>query len=113
MTSGTLGRSTSPAEVTNVSAHGFWLFVGERELFVPFRQFPWFRNASIQEITNVRLPSPHHLYWPELDIDLAVESIEHPDKYPLVSKVQPVETVKSRRGVPRKAKATPRARRTS
>ncbi len=89
MTSAGLGRNISPAEVTNVSAHGFWLFVGARELFVPFQQFPWFRDASIRAITNVQLPSPHHLYWPDLDIDLAVESIEHPEKYPLVSQVQP------------------------
>ena len=93
MTSGALGRSTSPAEVTNVSAHGFWLFVGERELFVGFKQFPWFRDASIRAITNVQLPSPHHLYWPDLDIDLAVESIDHPEKYPLVSKAQPIKAL--------------------
>lgn len=34
MTSAAPGRSMSPAEVANVSAHGFWLFVGARELFV-------------------------------------------------------------------------------
>ncbi len=79
MRSGTLGRSTSPAEVTNVSAHGFWLIVDEQELFVAFQQFPWFREASIRAITNVQLPTPHHLYWPDLDIDLAVESIVHPE----------------------------------
>lgn len=88
MKSGTLGRSTSPAEVTNVSAHGFWLIVDEQELFIAFKQFPWFREASIRAITNVQLPSPHHLYWPDLDIDLAVESIEHPERYPLVSRAQ-------------------------
>jgi hypothetical protein len=88
MKSAAPGPSTSPAEVTNVSPHGFWLFIGERELFVPFNQFPWFREASVREITNVQLPSPHHLYWPDLDVDLAVESIEHPEKYPLVSQVQ-------------------------
>jgi hypothetical protein len=89
MKSAAPGRSISPVEVTNVSPHGFWLFVGERELFVPFEEFPWFREASVREITNVQLPSPHHLYWPDLDIDLAVESLEHPEKYPLVSKAQP------------------------
>ena len=89
MNSARPGRSTSPVEVTNVSVHGFWLFVAERELFVPFAQFPWFREAAIGAITNVQLPSPHHRYWPDLDIDLAVESIEHPDEYPLVSTVQP------------------------
>lgn len=109
MTSAALGRSTSPAEVTNVSAHGFWLFVGARELFVPFQQFPWFRDASIRAITNVQLPSPHHLYWPDLDIDLAVESIEHPENYPLVSQAQPKPQQPTRRA-PRKAKSKPRAR---
>jgi hypothetical protein len=89
MKSAALGPSTSLAEVTNVSPHGFWLFIGERELFVPFTQFPWFREASVREITNVQLPTPHHLYWPDLDIDLAVDSIEHPEKYPLVSQVKP------------------------
>src|SRR5579864_2587625 len=89
MKSATPGPSTSLAEVTNVSTHGFWLFVDERELFVPFKAFRWFREASVREITNVQLPSPHHLYWPDLDIDLGVESIEHPEKCPLVSKAQP------------------------
>ena len=79
------GNSTSAAEVTNVSPHGFWLLLAGRELFLPFDQFPWFRDARIRELTNVSLPSPHHLYWPDLDIDLAVDSIEHPERYPLVS----------------------------
>jgi hypothetical protein len=71
--------------VTNVSPHGFWLFVGDQELFVPFKDFPWFKDASIQQISRVELPRAHHLYWPELDIDLAVESLMHPERYPLVS----------------------------
>jgi hypothetical protein len=85
MTSAAPGRVTSPVEVTNVSPHGFWLFIGDREWFLSFREFPWFRDASIGAIVNVQLPSPHHLYWPALDVDLAVESIEHPERYPLVS----------------------------
>lgn len=85
----TRGRRVSPAEVTNVSPHGFWLFLHERELFVSFNNFPLFREASVREIVNVQLPSPHHLYWPDLDVDLAVESIEHPDKFPLFSQAQP------------------------
>jgi hypothetical protein len=34
-------------------------------------------------ILAVERPQPHHLYWPALDVDLAVESIERPDLYPL------------------------------
>jgi hypothetical protein len=86
MKSAALGQNTSLVEVTNVSPHGFWLFLGDRELFVPFKEFPWFREASVREIANVQLPSAHQLYWPDLDVDLAVESIEHPEKYPLVSR---------------------------
>ena len=89
MTSGTPGPSTFPVEVANVSPHGFWLFIGEQEVFLSFADFPWFKDASIQAISRVELPSPHHLYWPDLDIDLAVESLLHPDRYPLISQVQP------------------------
>lgn len=98
MKSATLGPSTSRVEVTNVSPHGFWLFLRERELFVPFRDFPRFKDASIGAITNVELPSPHHLYWPDLDVDLAVESIEHPEKFPLVSQVRSNRRMQPTRG---------------
>ena len=110
MTSAELGRNTFPAEVTNVSANGFWLFLGERELFVAFEHFPWFRDASIRAITNVQLPSAHHLYWPDLDIDLAVESIEHPEKYPLVSQAQPNKALQPTSRAKSGAKATGRTR---
>jgi hypothetical protein len=86
MKSALLGEDTSRVEVLNVSRHGFWLLIAAEELFVPFDQFPWFRDASIAQITNVSLPSPHHLYWPDLDVDLAIESIRHPEMFPLVSK---------------------------
>ncbi len=89
MKSAPRGRSTSEVEVGNVSAHGFWLLVGRRERFLSFKDFPWFRDATIGQLTNVELPSPHHLYWPDLDIDVAVESLDHPERYPLVSRAQP------------------------
>jgi len=110
MTSAELGRNTFPTEVTNVSAHGFWLFIGERELFVAFEHFPWFRDASIRAITNVQLPSAHHLYWPDLDIDLAVESIEHPEKFPLISQAQPNEALQPRSRARQNAKPKQRSR---
>ena len=89
MKSAPRGRSTSSAEVTNVSAIGFWLLVDDRELFVPFAKFPWFRKATVGQILNVSRPSAHHLYWPEIDVDLAVDSIEHRGRYPLVSRMWP------------------------
>lgn len=79
------GTVISAPEVTNVSRHGLWLLHDDEELFLPFEQFPWFRQATIDQIAHVEAPGPAHLYWPELDIDLAVESIRHPEAFPLIS----------------------------
>ena len=87
MTSASPGISTSPVEVTNISKHGFWLLLEDEELFLPFSEFPWFQMVPVGKILNVELPTAGHLYWPELDIDLAVESVRHPEKFPLVSRV--------------------------
>lgn len=98
MKSARRGTSTSKVEVTNVSSHGFWILLGRKELFLPFEHFPWFRRASMGEVFNVDLPSDGHLYWPDLDVDLAVESIEHPERFPLISRAsRPRRLRKARR----------------
>ena len=81
--SAALGKSTSAVEVTNVSRHGLWLFAGERELFLSYAEFPWFKDAPLSSIFNVEEPSPGHFYWPDLDVDLGIETIEHPERFPL------------------------------
>ncbi len=82
------GNDTSPVEVTNISQHGFWVLLNSsEELFLPFSEFPWFRDAPVGKIAHVELPSPNHLYWPELDVDLAVDSIRNPENFPLISKI--------------------------
>jgi hypothetical protein len=73
MTLATLGANISPAEVTKISRHGFWIPLDDEELFLPFSEFAWFRDAAVGKILHVELPSPNHLYWPELDVDLAAE----------------------------------------
>ena len=80
------GTTISAAEVTHVSKHGFWLLLDAEELLVPFEHFPWFKNATIAQLSDVKWPAPDHLYWPQLDADLSVESIRNPSMFPLVSK---------------------------
>ncbi len=82
------GTNTSRPEISNISQHGFWLLIDEEELFLPFDEFPWFKTATVQEILNVERPQPHHLYWPEVDVDLTVDSIRHPEKYPLRARIR-------------------------
>ena len=80
------GTVTSKVEITNVSKHGFWLLLRGEELLVPFVDFPWFKKATIEQLTHVEWPSPDHLYWPQLDIDLSVDSIRNPNAFPLLAK---------------------------
>jgi hypothetical protein len=80
----TRGTATSRVEVSNIDQFGFWVLVQEKEYFLPYEDFPWFRQATIDQILNVELPHQDHLHWPDLDIDLCVDSLTEPDKFPLI-----------------------------
>lgn len=80
------GGSTSAVEVTHISSHGIWMLAHDRELFMSYEQFPWFRDYPVGSILNVEEPSPGHYYWPDLDVDLTDRIIEHPERYPLKAK---------------------------
>ena len=77
------GTNTSSVEVSNISPHGVWLYVKGKEYFLSYKDFPWFKNARLSEIQNVRLIHGHNLRWEDLDIDLVLESLDRPDRYPL------------------------------
>lgn len=80
------GTTTSAPEVTHVSRHGFWLLLGDEGLLLPFELFPWFKKATIEQLSQVEWPTVGHVYWPQLDVDLAVESIRDPAAFPLLAK---------------------------
>jgi len=103
------GKSISDVEVTNVSQHGLWVLVGGRELFLPFKKFPWFKDAPVAQVLNVALPHPTHIYWPDLDVDLSIESIEFPERFPLVSRTRP-NNVLQRTRAKRRLKSVKRSR---
>lgn len=80
------GKSTLKPEITNVSQHGFWIFLEGKEYFLPFDKFPWFKKAGISDLTRVELLHKTHLYWPKLDVDLSINIIENPEKYKLIAR---------------------------
>jgi hypothetical protein len=82
------GTVISVAEVTNISKHGLRLLLGDEELLLSFEHFPWFREATIEQIMQIEWPTEDHLYWPLLDLDLSVASIRDPSAFPLVSRSQ-------------------------
>ena len=79
------GDSTSGVELQNVSPHGMWVLVDEREHYLPFEDFPWFRDATVAQLGEIERPRPGHLRWPQLDVDLTLDSMDHPEWYPMVS----------------------------
>jgi hypothetical protein len=86
-----LGTDTSPVEVTNISQHGIWLLLREKEYYLPYSQYPWFRNARVSEILAVELLHDFHLRWPALDVDLEIASLDDPSRFPLTYQSSPAQ----------------------
>ncbi len=84
MNCSTLGAPTSLAEVTNIDPFGFWLLVDNKEYFLPYQDFPWFRGATVGQILNVQLLHGDHLFWPDLDVDLCLDALQSPESFPLI-----------------------------
>ena len=89
MKSSTLGKNTSAVKVVRILKSGFRLRIDKEELFLSFKAFPWFKKAKAAAVSKVVLLHRKHLYWPELDVDLEVESLRHPGKYPLTYQSTP------------------------
>ena len=89
MKSARRGSATSGVELSNVSPHGLWLLVDGAEWFLPFDDFPWFREATIGQLSRIERPGEDHLRWPDLDVDLSMASIENPGAFPNVSRPDP------------------------
>ncbi|GER92384.1 DUF2442 domain-containing protein [hot springs metagenome] len=87
MKSKQLGTNGLKVEVTNISSHGIWLLTRDKELFLSYEEFPWFKDVPIKKILNVEEIATGHFYWPELDVDLSIEIIENPDRFPLKAKI--------------------------
>ena len=87
MPSSARGTATSVVEVTNISQHGLWLLTRQgKELFLPYDDFPWFRDQPVGAIFNVEEQGEGHFYWPDLDVDLSEAIIENPADFPRQAK---------------------------
>lgn len=73
-------------EVANIERFGIWLLVDGREFLFSYKQYPWFVDARIGDILDVRRDQPEHLRWPALDGDLSIDSLLNPENHPLRAK---------------------------
>ena len=65
--------SVPEVEILNVSPRAIWIAVGQREFMMPSELFPWFRGATIAQISRVELRWDHSLSgqktWGGVDTD--------------------------------------------
>ncbi|MFA5927724.1 MAG: DUF2442 domain-containing protein [Candidatus Margulisiibacteriota bacterium] len=89
------GKSIS-VSVENITPFGIWLLAKNREYFLNYKDYPYFMDQTLHSIQNVQLLHGFHLFWPDLDIDLEIDNLENPEKYPLRSKAPRPQLTKAR-----------------
>jgi len=65
-----------------IGSRGF--VVDAKEYFLPYSDFPWFREARVEQILDVVLLHGNHLLWPQLDVDLCLDALAESETFPLV-----------------------------
>lgn len=65
---------------------GFWLLIRDREYFLPYEDYPWFRKATVDQILHVELLHEEHLHWMDIDVDLSIEILDAVESFPLIYK---------------------------
>ncbi len=79
----TLSGDESATGITSVNRDGIWFLAKDREYFIPFRNYRKLRSASVERIWKVKFFPPGHLRWNELDVDIELDALEEPEKFPL------------------------------
>ena len=74
------------ASVLMINAQGIMISVAGNDYFLSYNRIPWMKDASIKSVLNVRMSGQNAIEWPDLDVDLEIESLKHPERYPLVIK---------------------------
>jgi hypothetical protein len=69
-------------EVTRVSSRGIWLKIYDKKFFLSYYDFPWFKHKPVQAVMHVKEASPGNFYWPDINVNLGVNSIESPHRFP-------------------------------
>ena len=76
-----------------INAQGIMISVQGCDYFLSYNRIPWMQDAPIRSVLNVKMSGPEAIEWPDLDVDLEIESLRHPERYPLVIKRNPMDFV--------------------
>ena len=79
------GTNISPVEtsqITSIERDGFWLLTESGEYFVSFEEYPDFWGATLGQIFDFK-GSDGDLHWPGLDVDIELDALKNPERFPL------------------------------
>ena len=81
----TINGTNTSVKVHAIVANGITVEVRGNTYFLPYSTNPWFENAKVTDVFNVEPVGKNGIRWDALDVDLAIESLMHPEKYPLIA----------------------------
>ena len=79
--------------VLMINDKGIMLTVKGNDYFISYNRIPWMRHACISDALDVRMSGRNAIWWPNLDVDLEIESLKHPERYPLIMKRNELDVV--------------------
>uniref|UniRef100_UPI004028EF7A DUF2442 domain-containing protein n=1 Tax=Segatella hominis TaxID=2518605 RepID=UPI004028EF7A len=72
--------------VLMINDKGIMLSVKGNDYFVSYNRIPWMKHACISDALDVKMSGRNSIEWPKLDVDLEIDSLKHPERYPLIMK---------------------------
>ena len=88
MKSDAVGKVTLEAEVTQIDRQGIWILIHDKEYFLTYERFPRFRQATVDQIHNVRIVNGNDLEWRDLQLNLSIESFDQPTHVPTLAEAK-------------------------
>ncbi len=85
--------AATSANVLMINTQGIMLSVCGRDYFLSYDRVPWMKEATIRSVLNVQMCGPHAIEWPDLDVDLEIDSLRYPERYPLVMKRNALDVI--------------------
>ena len=85
--------SDTSVNVLMINDKGIMLSVKGNDYFISFNRIPWLKSASIADVLDVKMSGRNAIEWPKLDVDLEIDSLKHPERYPLIMKRNEMEVL--------------------
>ena len=82
------------ASVLMINNQGIMISVAGNDYFLSYNRVPWLKDATVRNILNIKMLGKNAVEWPDLDVDLEVDSLKHPERYPLIMRRNEFDYIK-------------------